>query len=763
MMNYRLLRCSMFILAYLAVFCVPAVDAAHRRALLVGCSEYADPDIPKLVGAVNDASSLGDLLREKFGFDDITTLVGWPGDEKKRPTYANICAAFEHLIATAAPGDQIVISMSGHGFRFPLPENQTDVFDSANPEPDGLDESFLPADYESGRNMILDNQFGQWLDQLKAKRTHVWIIFDCCFSGTMTRGGAAADRAEPIRELSPDQAGIPLSSIKKSIDRAVLQRSDKPAFKANASDGLDLRINPEKVGSVVAFYAAQDFQKAPEVVRPRDADPEDPKNKHGLLSYHIHNLLRDRKENTSYADLGRSLVTQYQADGRREPFPSWDGDVDQEVLGLKKWPESRPIVCERSMGELRLTGGKLAGLRVDTVVAVFAPQDKDFTAPLGYLRVTSASPTAASVEPFQASGESITTVVSSIPDNAICRIVSQPVSDSRINLWVQKIDGTEQAQPLTTVVDAIRSAASPQAAVFQIANSQQEADWVFATVTPELAKNRLGIVETETVGILLPSADAVRLFEKPDSPPNETPTLARTPHAIIPRQLLNEPDKLADHLSLELQKIYTWQAVWRLAGDYSETSPYVGKRTIGLEVRKTSDINDKSDGAALTHGQLQAGDSVVLRVTNSGYEPYWYVVLFLNGRFGIVDRDKHQTWSGSIQGRAFQNTAQTQTAREILRFNVNEQSVGTNGFVVIAVNQKEHPQRPDYRFLTQGALNATGTRSSADLNSLTTPFEKLLLGTLSSRQRMRGSQSPDNPQIASWSWITVPSEVKKNK
>src|SRR5690606_15651718 len=110
-------------------------------------------------------------------------------DPAKRPTCANIEAAFERLIAKAASGSQVVILLSGHGFRFPLPESQTEPLDPNNPEPDGLDEAFLPADYQAGKNMILDNQIAAWLDELRGKGSHVWIVFDSCHSGTMMRGG----------------------------------------------------------------------------------------------------------------------------------------------------------------------------------------------------------------------------------------------------------------------------------------------------------------------------------------------------------------------------------------------------------------------------------------------------------------------------------------------------------------------------------------------------------------------------------------------
>ena len=76
--------------------------------------------------------------------------------------------------------------------------------DPVYPEPDGIDEIFLPADVGTWKsfpervpNAIVDNEIGVWLRAIAAKRAFVWVIFDCCHSGTMTRG------IEVVRELPP--------------------------------------------------------------------------------------------------------------------------------------------------------------------------------------------------------------------------------------------------------------------------------------------------------------------------------------------------------------------------------------------------------------------------------------------------------------------------------------------------------------------------------------------------------------------------------
>jgi hypothetical protein len=77
------------------------------------------------------------------------------------------------------------------------------------------------------------------------------------------------------------------------------------------------------------------------------------------------------------------------------------------------------------------------------------------------------------------------------------------------------------------------------------------------------------------------------------------------------------------------------------------------------------------------------------------------------------------------------------------------------GYVLIAVSQKEHINQPDYRFLAQSPLGEPATRASVNVSRLSTPFERLLLSAAQGASRSRGAVSPDNPQMAAWSWTTV--------
>ncbi len=197
-------------------------------ALLVGCTEYPNcPRLRELYGPVNDVPMWASLLTDPNGFafpkENVTQLVGWPKEDANRPTYSNIIKGFEELVAKAKQDSRIVIVLSGHGIQVPVPSSQKNLLDPKNPEPDGLDEVFLPADVTAWTddrlpNGLADNQIATYLERVRAKGAHILIVFDCCHSGTMTRG--AADVREISRVADPAALKIPGAAYEQAATRA---------------------------------------------------------------------------------------------------------------------------------------------------------------------------------------------------------------------------------------------------------------------------------------------------------------------------------------------------------------------------------------------------------------------------------------------------------------------------------------------------------------------------------------------------------------
>ena len=145
------------------------------------------------------------LLTEQFRFSskDIITLT--EGQEpRRRPTRANIVREMEALIRESHAGERVVLYFAGHGCQ--QPDQQPS--DPNDPEPDGLDELFLPADVgpwnavvKSVRNAIVDDEFRSWSGEILNNGAELLVIFDTCHSGS----GMRAMGDEIVRRVEPEE------------------------------------------------------------------------------------------------------------------------------------------------------------------------------------------------------------------------------------------------------------------------------------------------------------------------------------------------------------------------------------------------------------------------------------------------------------------------------------------------------------------------------------------------------------------------------
>jgi len=134
-----------------------------KRAICVGINNYPGSS-NDLQGCVNDAKDWSALLNE-YGF--ATTLI-----LDSQATGQNIKAALENLIASAAAGDVIVFTYSGHG---------TQYLDLGRDEGDSYDEALYVYD-----GKILDDEMRTIIDRIDPTVTFI-VISDSCFSGSVTR------------------------------------------------------------------------------------------------------------------------------------------------------------------------------------------------------------------------------------------------------------------------------------------------------------------------------------------------------------------------------------------------------------------------------------------------------------------------------------------------------------------------------------------------------------------------------------------------
>ncbi|MEZ6124771.1 MAG: caspase family protein [Planctomycetaceae bacterium] len=454
---------------------------------MIGCSEYSG-GIAALPGAFNDVHRFEELLTGEFRFTDVTALAGTSDED--RPTAAAIGSAFQSLIRRTQAGDQIFVLLSGHGTQFPVPEEQTDLLAESNPEPDGFDEVFLAADYQNGSNFIRDDQFGHWLDELRSKPANVWIIFDCCFSGTMTRG---ADPSQNVtRGLRPIDAGVSETDIDRALELAkpFRQPSHGPCSPLHGQWSAH-----RNRGSLVAFYACQPFETAKEVYRPETL-PRSDDLRTGLLSYHVLRSLRQCGEQISYRDLSRMVVSGIRSEmGSDGPTPMFEGDIEQRVLGLNEWPDTGLYLDEMIDGYWRVSGGCLAGLTEQTLMALYPLNASSGTQPVGYVRVVSVATSAAAVVPVKyGDKEPFVPADQDLPLR--CRVMT----DGRmapVSLGVLPL-APAHTVTLSRIAKDLETADPDRVRIADV----EEAEYILTFATPEQAQTNFGY-QTQKSGYLL--------------------------------------------------------------------------------------------------------------------------------------------------------------------------------------------------------------------------------------------------------------------
>jgi metacaspase-1 len=152
-----------------------------KKALCIGINNYPGTS-NDLQGCVNDAYDWSALLNE-YGFQTSLML-------DSQATRQNIKAALDGLVASAAVGDVIVFTYSGHG---------TQSLDLGGDEDDAYDEALYVYD-----GTILDDELRVIINKIDPRATLI-VISDSCFSGSVTR--LIPEHARP--RFMPPAEGIP--------------------------------------------------------------------------------------------------------------------------------------------------------------------------------------------------------------------------------------------------------------------------------------------------------------------------------------------------------------------------------------------------------------------------------------------------------------------------------------------------------------------------------------------------------------------------
>jgi len=295
------------LLLFLAAMGVAVPAHARLIGVAIGVSRYADPRLARaaLPGAAVDAEAM-DAVLKAHGAATGDTIILTGADA----TAAAIRSAIGHLVATAGAGDRVVIYLSGHGAQIPArPGDQN--------EPDGLDEMFLAADAapwdaatHSLPGAVKDDEFGGWIDQLRAKGASVWFVVDACNGGGLSRGGAQDASA---RVLDPALLGLPA------------------ALRGGRSDasGLADASPMAGAGKLVTFYAAPAGGVAWERPLAQDSGPP---IRRGVFTWSLLRALGGIRAEANFLTLAAATDEQRRTLGP-PGGPAWiGGDLDQPML-----------------------------------------------------------------------------------------------------------------------------------------------------------------------------------------------------------------------------------------------------------------------------------------------------------------------------------------------------------------------------------------------------------------------------------------------
>ena len=362
---------AVFLAAIAAIGPWAGTAHAKSRALLVAASEYADPQ-HRLVAPPNDAALIWNALRSRgFQSQDIRVLADRVPEDAKglrpvgRATRAGIVSELNRLARTAQQGDTVFIYFSGHG------SQQPDNDPIGQREADGLDEIFLPVDFggwdaaaRTIENAVLDDEIGTYVQRIRDAGAFVWIVFDSCHAGTMTRSLQVSAQAQRNRAIPPQLLGIP----QEALDEA--RASARPRTRGlTTSSDANAPIQLSKRGGIVAFFAAQSGEVTYETIFPLDHTAEN-RRPQGLMSYHLAQALFTERA-VSYRRIAQRIRAGYDVLQHLAPTPMFEGDLDLPVLGQAQAATAAwEIEVDRS-GALRLIAGELQGIRKNAQVALY--------------------------------------------------------------------------------------------------------------------------------------------------------------------------------------------------------------------------------------------------------------------------------------------------------------------------------------------------------------------------------------------------------
>ena len=266
---------------------------------------------------------------------------------------------------------------------------------SQDSERGNLDQVMLPLDAggydraaQTVKNGIVDDDIGAALDKIRARGADVWIIFDACHAGSMTRGvfdGLA------VRGIESSRLGIPPAP---------------PSAATRGSSGKSSRFvtrpSAPNEGSLVEFFAVDSSREAiersfDEFDRPMIGKGSD--RRVGVFTYFLYRALTDSSGRVAtYRDLAHHVVREMQRSQIAPPaMPTFGGALDRPLLSIGKAPPPAAWQVTLSGNTVEIPAGALHGLTEKSVLKLSASPAPD-APPWAQATVSRADPISAVAE-----------------------------------------------------------------------------------------------------------------------------------------------------------------------------------------------------------------------------------------------------------------------------------------------------------------------------------------------------------------------------
>ena len=564
-----------------------------------------------------------------------------------------------------------MLHFSGHGSRQPAKPDATE-------ELDGYDEIFLPADVAgwdknigSVENAIVDDEIGAFIRSYRRKGADVWVIFDSCHSGTITRGGRVGYDSVRMRKVSGTALGIPE------------RQADSARMRGGSAADLFLagHFSETEPGMLIVFSAAHASEEAPEMALPK-GDPK--QEQRGLLSHSIYTVL-GRFPGVSYLQLAQLVTDRYASLPWFRNRPQFHGtDMDRIVFNGS---EGRTRLFRTTMDEndhtrLTISAGTLRGFGANAGVAIHAKAVASDENLLGTGTVSTATATeaVANVEWKQGTKPKHR----NIPVYA--RLV-QPAYEARVLIARLDTVREEDNRRLREIIEGL----APNIPLAKFSDYDQDADYFAAFFAEKFWLLRPG----QTLPCAARKITATERVEC-----NKT----RQPEPL--------PWSIAEEAEVLVSRAAKARALTKLQGATSLPRDLV----VDVQVKRPG--QDAPVPLSDHARPLRAGDELYYSVNNiRGKQPEtWDISLFyVDSKFGIQ----------ALYRRGFSIRLEPGEKLERLLGTINAETLGTENLVVIAEPVRDGIEA-DYYFLVQDRYEQVAMKGTQRGRGPSSPLQALL-------------------------------------